>query len=449
VGNARQKTPAFENGTIYAKPNSRLDLMVACAQHGSAPKGWLRPGSQLILLSIVAAAAIYARNTLLPLQEVMKLDLALTDNDLALLQGPALAVPLLITTVPLGYLVDRYSRVRLLFLLTVLCLVGSTLTALLSNFVGLFLARGLIGLAAPAIATAAFSLSGDIYRSAQRGRANMIITISQVAGASGALGVGGALLEMFGSLPHAWRWAALVTGIPLVLAALAVAALREPARTDVSVEEPSARQALAGLVRYRALVIPLLSGFIMIAAVADGALSWVVPVLSRSFSMASGRSGMIMAVVVLVSGIAGPILGGCVADICQRNAGTGRTLSAMTVLAFLSVVASAFPLAPGIASATFLLTIFLTTGIAIGVMVTTVFTVAIPNELRGLCISALWGTGAIFGLGLAPGMVSLLSTTIGGPAMLGRSLAIVCFTSSLLGAVAFFAGRRLFSPLMS
>src|SRR5262245_38698972 len=75
---------------------------------------------QLSLLTLAALAGSYARITLGPLQETMRLALGLSDNHMAVLQGPALALPMVIAAIPLGLLIDRYSRVRLLFVLTAL-----------------------------------------------------------------------------------------------------------------------------------------------------------------------------------------------------------------------------------------------------------------------------------------------------------------------------------------
>jgi hypothetical protein len=73
---------------------------------------------------------------------------------------------------------------------------------------------------------------------------------------------------------------------------------------------------------------------------------------------------------------------------------------------------------------------------------TTLFTIVVPNRLRGLCISILFGSATLFGLGLAPPAVSLLSGAMGGSAMIGRALSLLAATTGLLGAAAFILGRR-------
>ena len=91
-----------------------------------------------------------------------------------------------------------------------------------------------------------------------------------------------------------------------------------------------------------------------------------------------------------------------------------------------------------------LLTVFLLLGAACNVAVTTLLTVVIPNELRGLCMSIVWTTGALFGLGIAPLSISLLSGQLGGASHIGVSLAVVCACSSVVGGIAVALSGRSF-----
>jgi MFS family permease len=196
---------------------------------------------QLLLLTIVAMAGIYARNALGPLQESMRVALALSDNEMALLQGPALALPLLIAAIPLGLLVDRYSRVHLLVLSTAINIVGTIAGTLTSSFGMLFAARSLVGLGSPATAIAAYSLLADLYPPSARGRATMFVLLGQVAGASAAFALGGELLVVFGSENAAWRPAMFWMGGVLAPILVLALALREPLRSGRAVDNPSLR----------------------------------------------------------------------------------------------------------------------------------------------------------------------------------------------------------------
>src|ERR1700743_2673301 len=104
------------------------------------------------------AAAGFARTMISPLQEAIRVSMALSDNQMALLQGPVIGVPVALTAIPLGLLIDRHSRSRLLMTFASLSLVGSLLTAFAPNFVCLLLTRCLAGVTALGILPVVFSL---------------------------------------------------------------------------------------------------------------------------------------------------------------------------------------------------------------------------------------------------------------------------------------------------
>jgi dipeptidyl-peptidase-4 len=400
--------------------------------------------SQLALLALAAIAGACARSAVSPFQETIRVALALSDNQMGLLQGPALALPVVAAAVPLGFLLDRHSRVRLLLGFAALTMLGSVLTALASDFLVLFAARCLTGLTASATMTAVFALLADLYEPEKRGRANMVVAIGQIVGTSAAFALGGALLSLFDPAPNGWRWAMLWLTSPTVLATLLLTSTREPARVRSVSKNPAAFAACVELWRYRAVAVPLLAGVVMVSIADCAAMVWAAPAISRKFALSAGRVGSIMATIVLVSGLSGAVVGGVLSDLCQRGGGPRRTMSFLSGIALLSIPASLFGLVPDVTGASVFLATFLMIGTIIGVTATTLATVVIPNDLRGLFLAVLFAFGTIFGIGLAPVTVSLLSSVMGGPALIGRALALTCAATSIMGAATFVLGRRHF-----
>ena len=375
----------------------------------------------------------------------MKGALFLNDNQVALLQGPAMALPLLLTAVPLGLAIDRYSRIRLLVALAVLNMIASAATALISSFALLFVARCVVGAVGFAMLPIALSLLSDLYPPEQRGRATTIVSVSQLGGSSAAFALGGVLLSISGPGPDGWRHAMLWLAAPLLPVVAIACCMREPARTGQSIQNPSVSRAWRELWDYRRTIAPLMFGMAMLETGLGGALIWSAPMLSRRFALAPDRVGAIMAMALLVSGAAGPILGGVVADLCQRFGGPGRITAVLSILAFLTVPLALFAITPAAVPAAAVLVLFMTLIAASVVMATTLFTTIVPNELRGLCVSVSVAVNVLFATGIAPPIVSALSGSIGGPAMIGKALSLVCLCTSLLAAAAFSVGRRYIS----
>jgi MFS family permease len=400
---------------------------------------------QFLLLTFASLVAAFSRFTVSPLQESMRVSLAFSDNQMALLQGPALALPMVLASIPLGLLIDRCSRVRLLIIFAVLDLAGSLFTALASSFPVLFAARCLVGLAVAGVGTTTYSLLADLYEPAQRGRASMVVVVGQYAGMSAAFALGGVLLTRSGKGVDGWQWAMLWMTGPMLLVIFSTLPMREPPRTGVAIENPTIRQALAEAWRHRLVIGPLMVGSVMAEMAVLAALTWASPALARDFALTPAQIGTIMAMTVLVSGVVGPVAGGFLADLCQRTGGPRRTLLALSGLALLSAPLGLFSVVSGVTSASVLLVVFMTVIGAILVVGIALFTIVIPNEVRGLCIAVLAGTQVLFAVALAPVTVSLLSSVLGGPAMIGKALAVVCVTVGVLGAAAFMFGRRYFA----
>lgn len=187
----------------------------------------------------------------------------------------------------------------------------------------------------------------------------------------------------------------------------------------------------------------------MVGLVDTASIIWAAPTLARTFSLSSARVGAIMSLALLTAGLAGPLVGGALADLSQRTGGPRRTMACISALSVASAVAGLFAVMPGILSASVSLTVFMTTGIAISVTGAPIGTIVIPNELRGLYMAVLAAVSTPLCLGLAPVLVSLLSGAMGGPDMIGKALSIVCVTTSLASALTFALGRRHFPGVES
>lgn len=406
---------------------------------------------QLLLVAIAICAVNYTRFALGPLQEAAQLDLRLSDGQMAMLQGLAIGVPLAIATIPIGLLLNRYRRVRLLITFVILSLTGAVVTALASTFVVLFAARMLIGLALAVMAVSAYSVVGDLYPPSQRGRATMVVTIGELSAGPLAFALGGVLLSAaIGTSAHnglaSWRWTLLCMTAPLLVIPLLLLAVREPPRTSVSASGPSLSDISLELWRYRGVAVPLLLSRTMVF-IADGAvLVWGAPTFTRKFALTPDRTGAIMATALLIAGISGPALGGPLADFCQRTGGPRRSMTALCLLTLASVPAALFGVMPNATDASIGLTALLTVGFAVHVVAFAIVNTVIPSELRAPYVGVTFTVAAIVGLAIAPIVVSELSGLLGGTTMVGTALAIVCGVTSLLGTAFFALGRKYLPP---
>jgi len=393
------------------------------------------------LLAVIVGSSFFCRMTLQALQESLQAGMNLNDNQVALVQGTAMAVPALLGGVPVGLLVDRFNRARLLRVFCFLNLVGTVATALSGSLSMLFVSRAMVGFSTGAVAIAAPSLLADLFSRSQRGRGSMIIGVSQVVGMAAAFATAGVLVTIFRS-SGMWRSSTLVMSSPLLAVFLLSLLLREQKRMETLQKQPTLAKSCAGLWNFRGIFLPLFAGVVAIG-VADGAtLVWVVPTLSRSFAMSTGYADAVMGSALVIGGLLGPVIGGFAADRCLNSAGVAGAMTLLASLGALSGVLGLFALAPGAVIASICLTAFILVGTMMISVVLTLVTVVLPNELRGFCVSVLSVGQILLSFGLAPSLVSITAAEIGGSAGVGIGLATVCAAASVVSGAAFLFGRE-------
>ena len=400
---------------------------------------------QLSILAVSAFMGAYTRTMISPLQESIRTGLGLSDNQMAIVQGPALALPLIVFSFPLGVLIDRTTRVRLIQALLVLDALGSFLTGWVSGFPLLCAARCLTGTAAFALNPVILSLVADRYAPAKRGRASTVILLGQLGGMAIAFALGGALLGISTAGGHTWRWACLWMACPVAGAVLLAGVAEEPRRAFGGIEKAPVFSSLHGLWECRWAIVAPLAGIVFAEMSIGAVLVWAAPTFARRFSLAPAQIGSIMATALMVSGVLGPVVGGPLADVAQARGGPRLTMLALTGMLLLGLPTGLFGLVGSATMASGMLVAFITILGAACVIGTTLFTIVTPDRVRGLALTILTAAVVMVGNGAAPFLVSEISRRMGGEAKIGNALSLVVEATIAMAALAFIAGRRLLS----
>lgn len=395
------------------------------------------PWPKLLLLALVMTAGNCMLWVFSAVQEATKAEMALSDGQLALLQGLAVSLPLAALSIPVGMLVDRGNRVRLLLAMSIAWTLGTLLTAWATSVTVLFAARVLVGLGANISTTVAISLAADMCAREARGRSLLLLTIGKYAGLALAFALGGWLLAWFGP-PAAWRKVHLALGIASAVLTVALLFLREPPRLErrIAVTAP-ARQVIAELWQYRAFLTPLFLGQLSVLMADASATIWAAPVLARKFGLAPPDFAGWMGLVTFGSGVLGALAGGFAADWGQRSGRRGGLLIGAVAAALIALPAASFPLAPSIPGFALALFVLLLGGTITGLVTATALAVLLPNELRGLAIGSFIAIGGLIAFGVTPSLVVAVSGLFGGEQGLGEALAVVGLAVSAVGCVGF------------
>lgn len=402
----------------------------------------------LVLLAVAMATGNVMLGVFSAVQEQAKAELGFSDFQMSLLNGLAVSIPLAALSIPVGLMVDRAVRVRLLLWTAVAWTAGTLLTAFAQSMPLLFAARMLGGIGANISTTIAISLAADLCLPDRRGRSLLLLTIGKYAGTGLAFALGGWLLGVF--LEHGgllglapWRSIHLALGLFSLLVVIALAVLREPARLETRAgPRASIAETFRELAGYRRFLVPLFLGQIGVLMADAAATIWAAPVLARSYGVTPQEFAGWMGAVVFGAGILGALAGGIAADIGHRSGKRGGILIGAIAASVVALPAALFPLSPAVPLFAVTLFVLLLGGTITGLVTATTLAVLLPNELRGLSIGVFLAVGGLIAFGAAPSLVVGVSALLGGEEMLSSALALVGFAVSVLGCLGFCLAWR-------
>lgn len=414
-------------------------------------RGFASALGPLLLLALLMVIGFAVMGSFGVVQEGAKAELGLSDNVLGMIQGLGAAVPLVLFSIPIGILVDRFNRVRLMLILAAVWTAGTALTAFAPNVATLVVARMLTGIGTTGALTAALSLSADLCAPDQRGRALLIVNLGKALGVAAAFALTGWLFGRF--LGHAlpdllagappWRSTHAALALLSAVLLLPLLLMREPARQEVEAgPDAPFRMVVNELWSRRAFLIPLFVGQVAVVMADAAAGIWASPILSRIYGLQPQDFGAWMGAILFGTGVVGAIFGGFAADLGQKSGRRGGLLIGAVVAAAVGIPAALFSISPTVPIFAVAFGTLALCGTITGLITSVALTVLIPNELRGLCIGAFIAIAGLIGFGLAPSLVAGVSTMLGGEHHIGQAQAIVGVTVSLLSFVGFLVAMR-------
>ncbi len=291
----------------------------------------MAPGAvyALIVLFFINLMNFFDRQLLGGVGEAVRREWGLSDTMLGAL-GTAFTLLYAVVGVPLGRLADHMMRKQIL---AGGVFVWSVLTALSGgarSFAQLFVVRLGVGVGEATCSPAANSILGDLFPVTMRARAMSIFMLGLPIGLGVSSYVGARIAEAYG-----WRTAFYIAAIPGILCAVAALGIKEPPR---GMTEPTAigSRRRPGSPYRVVLSIPTVWWVI-----ASGALhnfnmyalgAFLAPLLVRYHRISLTDAGFVVMFVYGLSGIAGLVGGGMIADKLYRRRVDGRLLVATVAL---------------------------------------------------------------------------------------------------------------------
>lgn len=370
--------------------------------------------------------------------EPMKADLGLDDTGVGMIAGLGYGLAFAVAAVPMGMLVDRGNRVRLLSGMVIVWSACTAAAGAMQSFAGLLLARIGVGAAEAGGQPASLSILSDYFPASRRATALGILYFGAAMGYSISNIVGGVVTQEFG-----WRAAFFLAGVPgVVLGVILWLTVREPARAvvDRATLAPSFGSVFRH-VRANPVILHVAAAMVIASFAITVVTVWTVPLLMREHDFTIAQAGLVAAIAGGVSQAIGAIAAGSLADRLAARSPERIVLVPAIGLALATpmTVAICFVPSPWAAAG-----IFVLFGLLLSCWTAPGFATILgqlPDRMRGRTMSVIQIGCSFVGASLGPFAAGALSDAIGGPHSLAWAMTL-CSLGGIWSAVHFMLGGR-------
>ena len=357
----------------------------------------------------------------------------------------------MVTSPITGWLGDRFPRKPMIVVAALFWGGINLLTATVHSYDSLNLRHAALGIGEASFGIFAPAMLADFYPEDQRNRVLTIFNVAIPVGAALGYLVGGTVGERFG-----WRTSFIVSALPAILIALLIAVfMKEPQRSGNQAlkakdESVASSSWWKGIVAWWNVLLSLLKTPAYMCSVLGyaavtfslGGISWWMPsFLQRVDGRSQSSAAFLMGAITVVTGLAGTIVGGMVAQRWSRTTSKALYLVPGIAAALATPPAlvcffgpKAFTL-PSLAVAIFL--IFLGTGPVNAATVN-----AVRPEIRATALAGQLFLIHALGDAISPRIIGVVSDHSNLSIGLGSTLITL-----VLAAVIFLIGARVAPPL--
>ena len=412
----------------------------------------------LAILFLAYISSFVDRMIISLLVEPIKADFQISDTQISLLLGLSFAIFYCLAALPIGRLVDIWSRKKIVTVGITLWSFMTALCGLAQNYTQLFLARIGVGVGEASLAPAAYSMLADSFPPKKLGLAMGVFTMGTAVGAGLALIIGGAIISfvtgengenvsLFGiNFLSGWQWVFVLVGLPGLFIALLTSLIREPDR--IVIEE---KKKLYGDI---SIPISEVKKFFKINAdfyiphhfavgcsnlALVGINSWVSVYFMRIHGWTISEAGFNIGIALILGGVLGLIIGGWLSDKISVYIAGGKAYFCLVC----AVLAIPFAIFFATEDNAFNALVFF--ALSYSFMVAPIAPAAAmlqeitPNRMRGMLSAFYLLIVSLIGLALGPLIVAFLNDTyFGGGVGIQKALLISIPAFNLLAATFYF-----------
>jgi len=402
------------------------------------------------ILTVIVMLSAVDRQALALLVEPIKADLKLTDGQMGVVMGAAIAVTGLLVGPPAGLLADRICRRCMVGVSALLWSVLTAACGLCSSFGQLLAVRAGVGLFEGVAAPATASMLRDALSPERRGRGFAIFAMAPMIGTGLAMLAGGAMVAAIGalnlhSLPlvgalKPWQMVFVLFGLIGLPAAALLLPMAEPRRTqhEAAAGGASLKEAWTHLNAHGRIYWPLMAFATLHGMLSLSFAAWAPALLGRTWGLGPAQIGLTFGVMMLVLAPLGLVIAGETIDRLARRGRPDPAGVGIVATLIIWAAATAMPIAPSpVLFWTLLGVLLLASGTAVPVA-STILAGITPSRSMGKIVALQGLITGFLSATLAPSLPPALAAGLfhGSRRALGDALSLAVFVYGALALAA-------------
>lgn len=290
-----------------------------------------RAWSVVIVLLILTILAFIDRSSISLMVDPIKKDLGVGDLEMSWLQGTAFALFFLLGSLPMGWIVDRFSKRWTIYIGVTVWSLATVACGLSGNYTELLIARCVVGFGEAVLQPAGWSMIARIFPKERLSSAISILTAGTQIGTAISFLLGGFLISEANQLSQQgasffnsfepWQLVFFASGIPGVILAFLIFVAPPEGRFIGEKKTTGSTGVISFLSLHRRFFICHFLGYGFLCAMVYGAASWLPTYLLRSHGFEIKDVGMLMAIMAVPIGMLGALTAGWMVD---RSFSKGR-----------------------------------------------------------------------------------------------------------------------------
>ena len=384
-------------------------------------------------------------------------DLLLSDTQISLLQGFAFVITYVLLSVPIGRLVDKFNRIKIMISGVVIWSITTFTCGLSRNFYELLFARMGVGAGEAALSPAAWSVLADYFRPERLSFPISIYLMGPYLGAGLAMILGAYVLDLtsgreaiyiplIGSLAP-WQITFIIVSLPGIIITGLLLTVKEPKRKNIksnSKKIPNWSEVISFMLLNKRIYTSLHIATPFLVIMLYGLQAWSPTILVRVYDWELSNAGRVYGLIALFFGstgvICGPLLSKVLKNLSISSSGLkvcvlGVSLAGISI-SLLPFQNDSFYALICIAIASFCIPLPLA-------LVTTIMQEVTPNPMRGVVNGMYVVSTNVIGLAIGPFLVAFGTDYIfNDPNLIAYSLSLVAVIVAPIGSILFCIGIK-------